>query len=88
MPGALVVKSVAVSSSWTKLSATPLVLDADLVAPAANASPVKVRFDGAPSAGEDWPAGVALRIGVQDLSRIEVSGADGDAIQYIGRAGQ
>jgi hypothetical protein len=90
MPGALVVTKIdaPAASGWAKLSEESVVADATLLAPAANASPIKIRFDGEPGVGVDWPAGVRADIGVQDLSRIEISGAEGDSIHLIARVGR
>lgn len=90
MPGALVVRTIMASSEWTRLSPAEesLVAETTLLAPASNAAPVLVRFDGLPEAGVAWPAGVRADIGVQGLSRIEISGADGDSIGVLGRVGR
>lgn len=90
MPGAVVVRTIEASSEWTRLSDVEesLVADATLLAPASNSAPVLMRFDGMPEAGVAWPAGVRADIGVQDLSRIEISGSDGDSIGVLGRVGR
>ncbi len=70
--------------SWTKLSATPVVVDATIIASSKNSTAISLRV--VAGITTSWPPGATVWLPGVDLSQIEVRGSSGHAALVVGMA--